>query len=76
MNTQKKVPTQNESDRRLRSSYNLFFTTIFILLFILLLINKLMLISIDNRLDQLNNKFDKFMAPIENVELPQWEENP
>lgn len=41
-----------------------------------MLINKLMLISIDNRLDELNSKFDKFMAPIENVELPQWEENP
>jgi hypothetical protein len=63
------------TDRR-RNNYNIFFTSIFILLFILLLINKLMLISIDNRLDELNSKFDKFMAPIENVELPQWEENP
>ena len=63
------------TDRR-KNNYNIFFTSIFILLFILLLINKLMLISIDNRLDELNSKFDKFMAPIENVELPQWEENP
>lgn len=63
------------TDRR-KNNYNIFFTGIFILLFILLLINKLMLISIDNRLDELNSKFDKFMAPIENVELPQWEENP
>jgi hypothetical protein len=62
-------------DRR-KNNYNIFFTSIFILLFILLLINKLMLISIDNRLNELNNKFDKFMAPIENVELPRWEENP
>lgn len=63
------------TDRR-KNNYNIFFTSIFILLFILLLINKLMLISIDNRLDELNSKFDKFMAPIENIELPQWEENP
>ena len=60
---------------KLKDNYNLFFTSIFILIFILILINKLMLISIDNRLDELNTKFDKFLAPIEDVELPQWEEN-
>lgn len=42
----------------------------------MILINKLMLIVIDDKIDNLNIKFDKFMAPIENVELPQWEENP
>lgn len=61
-------------DRR-KNNYNIFFTSIFILLFILLLINKLMLISIDNRLDELNIKFDKFLDPIENIELPVWEDN-
>lgn len=60
---------------KLKDNYNLFFTSIFILIFILILINKLMLISIDNRLDELNTKFDKFLIPIEDVELPQWEEN-
>ena len=63
------------TDRR-RNNYNIFFTSIFILLFILIFINKLMLIAIDDKIDDLNSKFDKFMAPIENVELPQWEENP
>ena len=61
------------TDRR-KNNYNIFFTSIFILLFILLLINKLMLISIDNRLDEMNKKIDQYFAPIENVELPQWEE--
>jgi hypothetical protein len=63
------------TDRR-RNNYNIFFTSIFILLFVLIFINKLMLIAIDDKIDDLNSKFDKFMAPIENVELPQWEENP
>ena len=63
------------TDRR-KNNYNIFFTSIFILLFVLIFINKLMLIAIDDKIDGLNSKFDKFMAPIENVELPQWEENP
>jgi hypothetical protein len=76
MNTEKKVPTQSQSDRRLRSSYNLFFTTIFIFLFILIFINKLILINVDDKIDELTLKFDKYFAPIEDVELPAWEENP
>jgi hypothetical protein len=76
MNTQKKVPTQSESDRRLRNSYNLFFTTIFIFLFILIFINKLILINVDNKIDDLTLKFDKYFGPIEEVQLPEWEENP
>ena len=63
------------TDRR-KNNYNIFFTSIFILLFVLIFINKLMLITIDDKIDDLNSKFDKFMAPIENVGLPQWEENP
>jgi hypothetical protein len=76
MNTQKKVPTQSESDRRLRNSYNLFFTTIFIFLFILIFINKLILLNVDNKIDDLTLKFDKYFGPIEEVQLPEWEENP
>jgi hypothetical protein len=62
------------TDRR-KNNYNLFFTSIFILLFILIFINKLILINIDDKIDLLNEKFDKFLAPIENVELPTWEDN-
>jgi hypothetical protein len=62
------------TDRR-KNNYNLFFTSIFILLFILIFINKLILINIDDKIDLLNEKFDKFLAPIENVELPIWEDN-
>jgi hypothetical protein len=76
MNTQKKVPTQSELDRRLRSGYNLFFTTIFIFLFILIFINKLILINLDDKIDELTLKFDKYFGPIEDVQLPEWEENP
>jgi hypothetical protein len=57
------------TDRR-KNNYNIFFTSIFILLFILLLINKLMLISIDNRLDTIDKKIDQYFLPI--VELPTW----
>jgi hypothetical protein len=60
------------TDRR-KNNYNIFFTSIFILLFILLLINKLMLISIDNRLDDINLKLDQYLGPIENIPLPNWE---
>jgi hypothetical protein len=63
------------TDRR-KNNYNIFFTSILVFLFVLIFINKLMLIVIDDKIDDLNIKFDKFMAPIENVELPQWEENP
>jgi hypothetical protein len=59
------------TDRR-KNNYNIFFTSIFILLFILLLINKLMLISIDNRLETIDKKIDQYFLPI--VELPEWEE--
>jgi hypothetical protein len=59
------------TDRR-KNNYNIFFTSIFILLFILLLINKLMLISIDNRLDVIDKKIDQYFLPI--VELPTWED--
>jgi hypothetical protein len=59
------------TDRR-KNNYNLFFTSIFIILFILIFINKLMLFNIDEKLDTLNEKFDKFLAPIENIELPEW----
>jgi hypothetical protein len=34
-----------------------------------------MLITIDDKIDDLHEKFDKFLAPIENVELPNWENN-
>jgi hypothetical protein len=61
------------TDRR-KNNYNLFFTSIFILLFIVILINKFMLITIDDKVDDLHKKFDQFLAPIENVELPEWEE--
>jgi hypothetical protein len=61
------------TDRR-KNNYNLFFTSIFIFLFVLIFINKLMLISIDDKIDSLHEKFDQFLAPIENVELPEWEE--
>jgi hypothetical protein len=60
------------TDRR-KNNYNIFFTSIFILLFILLLINKLMLISIDNRLEEIDKKIDQYFAPIENIPLPIWE---
>jgi hypothetical protein len=63
------------TDRR-KNNYNIFFTSILVFLFVLIFINKLMLIVIDDKIDDLNSKLDKFMAPIENVELPQWEENP
>ena len=75
MNTEKKVSVSNGSDRR-RSSYNLFFTTIFIFLFVLIFINKLMLIKIDTKIDELTIKFDQYFGPIEDVQLPAWEENP
>jgi hypothetical protein len=61
------------TDRR-KNNYNLFFTSIFILLFIVILINKFMLITIDDKVDDLHKKFDQFLAPIENVELPEWKE--
>ena len=62
------------TDRR-KNNYNIFFTSIFIFLFVLLFINKLMLISIDSRLDDIEKKIDQFLAPIEDVELPKWEDN-
>lgn len=71
-NTRKKVSTSIGSDRR-RSGYNLFFTTIFIFLFILIFINKLILINIDDKIDELTIKFDKYFGPIEDVQLPKWE---
>ena len=74
-NTRKKVSTPVGSDRR-RSSYNLFFTTIFIFLFILIFINKLILINIDDKIDELTIKFNQYFEPIEDVQLPEWEENP
>jgi len=66
---------RNVSQDRRKNNYNLFFTSIFIFLFVLIFINKLMLITIDDKIDDLHEKFDKFLAPIENVELPNWENN-
>jgi hypothetical protein len=71
----KMVQTNSMNTDRRKNNYNLFFTSIFILLFILIFINKLILINIDDKIDLLNEKFDKFLAPIENVELPTWEDN-
>ena len=61
------------TDRR-KNNYNIFFTSIFILLFILLLAHNLTLISVEDKINNLETKIDQYFAPIENVELPEWED--
>ena len=34
------------------------------------------MINIDDKIDELTIKFDKYFGPIEDVQLPAWEENP
>ncbi len=63
----------NLSQDRRKNNYNIFFSSIFIFLFVLIFINKLMLINIDEKINELNRKFDTFLSPIENIELPAWE---
>lgn len=49
--------------------------TIFAILSILI-IQLGVLISNEFRFSRIEQKIDQYFAPIENVELPQWEENP
>jgi hypothetical protein len=40
------------------------------------LYNQKLLLNIIGEINDIDKKIDKYFAPIEDVELPQWEENP
>lgn len=62
-------------DRR-KFNFNLLIVTMLIVIFSMQLYNQKLLLNIIGEINDIDKKIDKYFAPIEDVELPQWEENP
>lgn len=63
------------NDRR-KFNFNLMIMVILLFLFGIILYNQRIMLNINSHVEDIDNKIDKYFGPIENVELPQWEENP
>jgi cell division protein FtsL len=62
-------------DRR-KFNFNLLIVAMLIIVFSMQLYNQKLLLNIIGEINDIDNKIDKYFAPIEDVQLPQWEENP
>ena len=65
----------NMIDRR-KFNFNLLIVTMLIVIFSMQLYNQKLLLNIIGEINDIDKKIDKYFAPIEDVQLPQWEENP
>jgi cell division protein FtsL len=61
------------TDRR-KFNFNLMVTVILLFLFTIILYNQRLILSMNSHIEDLNNKIDQYFGPINNVELPEWEE--
>ena len=57
-------------------NFNLLIVTMLIVVFSMQLYNQKLLLNLIGEINGIDNKIDKYFAPIEDVELPKWEENP
>lgn len=64
----------NMTDRR-KFNFNLMLTVILLFLFTIILYNQRLILSMNNHLEDLNNKIDQYFGPIDG-ELPALEEAP
>ena len=62
-------------DRR-KHNFNLLIMAILLFLFILQIYNQRLILNIHDHTVSIENKIDKYFAPVEDVELPRWEEEP
>jgi hypothetical protein len=65
----------NMIDRR-KFNFNLLIVTMLIVVFSMQLYNQKLLLNIIGEINDIDKKIDQYFAPIDDVELPQWEENP
>jgi cell division protein FtsL len=65
----------NWMDRR-KFNFNLLIVAMLIIVFSMQLYNQKLLLNIIGEINYIDNKIDQYFAPIEDVELPAWEENP
>jgi hypothetical protein len=65
----------NGMDRR-KFNFNLLIVAMLIIVFSMQLYNQKLLLNITGAINNIDTKIDKYFAPIEDVQLPQWEENP
>lgn len=62
-------------DRR-KFNFNLLIVAMLIVVFSMQLYNQKLLLNITGAINNIDNKINQYFAPIEDVELPAWEENP
>jgi ABC-type phosphate/phosphonate transport system permease subunit len=65
----------NRMDRR-KFNFNLLIVAMLIVVFSMQLYNQKLLLNITGAINNIDNKINQYFAPIEDVELPAWEENP
>jgi cell division protein FtsL len=61
-------------DRR-KFNFNLMITVILLFLFGIILYNQRLIINTHDHVIEINQKIDQYFAPINDVELPSWEED-
>lgn len=62
-------------DRR-KFNFNLMITVILLFLFAVILYNQRLILNINSHVEAIDNKINKYFGPINDIELPDWEENP
>lgn len=61
-------------DRR-KFNFNLMIIVILLFLFGIILYNQRLIINTHDHVIEINQKIDQYFAPINDVELPHWEDN-
>lgn len=62
-------------DRR-KFNFNLMVTTILLFMFGIMLYNQKLLLNINSHIQDIDNKINQYFGPIDDIELPAWDENP
>jgi len=65
----------NMTDRR-KFNFNLLIVTMLIVVFSMQLYNQKLLLNIIGEINDIDKKIDQYFGPIDDVELPAWDENP
>ena len=65
--------TNNGIDRR-KFNFNLLIVAILIIVFSMQIYNQKLLLNIIGEINDIDKKIDQYFSPIDNVELPKWEE--
>ena len=61
-------------DRR-KFNFNLLIVTMLIVIFSMQLYNQKLLLNIIGEINDLDIKIEKYLGPIDNIPLPEWEKN-